>query len=180
MENFLEKTKTWVERFVIGLNLCPFAKKPFTQGRIRFILEETTDLEKLAATFVEECLSLHRTTAESIETTLLVHPNILADFYDYLDFVSIAESLLEQLELEGIIQVASFHPDYQFEGTAPNAPENYTNRSPYPMLHLIREESISYALTHWENPEQIPEINIEKMNELGLEGIRKVMKSKSV
>jgi len=179
MENYLEKTKIWVERFVIGLNLCPFAKKPFSQGKIRFILEETTDLEQLAATFVKECLFLHRTKTESVETTLLVHPYILTNFYDYLDFISVAEALLEQLELEGVIQVASFHPDYQFEGTTSDAPENYTNRSPYPMLHLIREDSIANALAHWENPEEIPQINIEKMNELGVEGIKKVLESKS-
>lgn len=174
MSRYLDRTKKWLETFVIGLNLCPFAKKPFSQGRVRFVVETTTDAEQLATTFVRECLHLARTAPEATETTLIIHPDVLTDFEEYLDFLVVAEALIEQLNLTGVIQVASFHPDYQFEDTAPDAPENYTNRSPYPMLHLLREESISHALEHWEAPEEIPQANIEKMNELGLEGILKL------
>ena len=104
----------------------------------------------------------------------MVHPNALPDFYDYLDFLEEAELLIRENDLEGIIQVASFHPAYQFAGTEADAPENYTNRSPYPMLHLLREEALEQAIDSYNHPEQIPEQNIEKMNKLGQEGIEEL------
>ena len=175
MPDYLEKTRNWVEKFVIGLNLCPFAKRPFSQGRIRFVLEETDNKELLAQTFVKECLHLVKTPSSELETTLLIHPNILRSFEDYLAFIEVLETIMVELDLEGVLQVASFHPDYQFAGTKEQDPENFTNRSPFPMLHLIREDSISAALEQYENPEVIPEVNIAKMNQLGAEGIRKLL-----
>lgn len=175
MSAYLENSRRWVKEWVIGLNLCPFARKPFVQGRVRFVLEESPHRETLLSTLARECLYLNETPSEETETTLIVHPHVLQDFGDYLDFLPVAEELIRQLGLEGVLQVASFHPDYQFQDTDLEAPENYTNRSPYPMLHLIREDSISRALDNWEEPETIPEANIELMNKLGLEEIRKIL-----
>ena len=175
MKKQAEETKQWVETVVLGLNLCPFARLPFYAGRVRFVVYEGTDIVKLAKLMVEEARLLVITPAEEVETTLLIHPNALPDFQDYLDYLEEAGRLIQDNGLEGIIQVASFHPDYQFEGTEPGAPENYTNRSPYPMLHLLREESIERALWSFEHPEQIPERNIQKMRELGIEGIGKLL-----
>ncbi len=172
MENSaVEETRRWVEHFVVGLNLCPFARTPFRNGRIRYVLYEGEDVVELARLMVREAHWLSLQPASEVETTLLIHPNALPDFYDYLDFLEEAELLIRENGLEGIIQVASFHPDYQFAGTEADAPENYTNRSPYPMLHLLREEILEKALEQIEHPEQIPEENIEKMNRLGHDGI---------
>lgn len=175
MAGHIKDTQAWVEHFVIALNLCPFAKNPFVQGRVRFVLESAIKPEALAETLVKESLYLHNLPPEALETTLIVHPHLFkGNFSAYLDFVALAESLIREIRLEGIIQIATFHPNYQFANTAPDDPENYTNRSPYPMLHLIREESVERALTHYKDPEQIPARNIQKMNVLGLEGIQKI------
>ncbi|MCB0570901.1 MAG: DUF1415 domain-containing protein [Phaeodactylibacter sp.] len=168
------ETRRWVEHFVVGLNLCPFARNPFRSGRIKYVLYEGEDIVELARQLITEAHWLSQQPAGEVETTLLIHPRALPDFYDYLDFMEEAELLIRENGLEGIVQVASFHPDYQFAGTEPDAPENYTNRSPYPMLHLLREEILEQALEHYDNPELIPEQNIEKMNELGHEGIQKL------
>lgn len=176
--DYIGLTKKWVERLVIGLNLCPFAKKPFLQGQIRYAVEESDDPKQLMHTFLQELLYLASTAAEQTETTLLIHPNCLINFYDYLDFVAEAEAAIETSELTGVMQVASFHPDYQFAGTQPTDAENFTNRSPFPMLHLIREESIEKALEHYPDPEEIPKRNIETMNRLGTTGIQKILNQK--
>ncbi|MCO6476490.1 MAG: DUF1415 domain-containing protein [Phaeodactylibacter sp.] len=175
MQKEIEATKHWVEKIVVGLNLCPFARLPFTTGRVRYVLYEGTDVVQLARLMVEEARHLERTPAVEVETTLLILSNALPDFMDYLDFLEEAEWLIRENGLEGIVQVASFHPHYQFADAGPEAPENYTNRSPYPMLHLLREESIERALERYIDPEEIPERNIEKMRELGVEGVKKLM-----
>ena len=175
MQKEIEATKRWLEKIVVGLNLCPFARLPFSAGRVRYVLYEGSDIVQLAELMVLEAQRLSRVPADEVETTLIILPHALPDFLDYLDFLEEAEWLIRENELEGIIQVASFHPDYQFAGTQPDAPENYTNRSPYPMLHLLREESIEKALENYENPEAIPERNIEKMRELGVEGVKRLM-----
>jgi len=175
MEKYIEATKHWLEKIVVGLNLCPFARLPFSGGRIRYISHEGTDIVQLATLMVQEAQHLIRTPAAEVETTLIILPYALPDFMDYLDFLEEAEWLIRENGLEGLIQVASFHPDYQFEGTEKEAPENYTNRSPYPMLHLLREESVERALEHYENPESIPERNIERMRELGVEGVKRLL-----
>ncbi len=175
MQKEIEATRHWVEKIVVGLNLCPFARLPFTTGRIRYVMYEGADVVQLARLMVEEARYLQRIPALEVETTLLILSNALPDFRDYLDFLEEAEWLIRENGLEGIIQVASFHPHYQFAGTSPEAPENYTNRSPFPMLHLLREESVERALERYIDPEKIPERNIKKMQELGVEGVKKLM-----
>jgi uncharacterized protein len=170
-ETLVEQTRRWVEHFVVGLNLCPFARHPFRNGRIRYVVFEGADIVELARLLVKEAHWLSQQPASEVETTLIIHPEALPDFYDYLDFLEEAALLVRENGLEGLVQVASFHPQYQFAGTAPDAPENYTNRSPFPMLHLLREELVEQALEHYPDPELIPERNIATMNELGMAGI---------
>lgn len=168
--NYLEETQKWVETVVIGLNLCPFAHKPFREDRIRYVCTEVSHPEGLLEVLYEELVHLQNTQAAELETTLLVHPLVLQNFEEYLDFVQIAEVLVEEIGLEGVIQLASFHPDYQFAGTSSQSAENYTNRSPYPMLHLIREESITKGLEAYKgDPKVIPQNNIARIGSLSQE-----------
>lgn len=175
MINFIQHTKNWIETVVIGLNLCPFAGKPFREDKIRYVLQATPDLTHLMDKVVIEATTLANDQTNDIETTLIIHPDLLNDFYDYLDFVDYVNESLEGLGLEGVIQVASFHPDYQFEGTQASDPENYTNRSPYPMVHLIKEASVSKAVDTYPDIESIPDNNIQTMNDLGIEGIQDLL-----
>ncbi|MEI6745774.1 MAG: DUF1415 domain-containing protein, partial [Methylococcaceae bacterium] len=153
MKPILE-TKKWLETVVIAHNICPFAKRVFDNGSIHFAIETSTDIETCLENLVAECERLDKD--ESIETTLVIYANALADFDEYLDFIEVAQDLLEAQDYEGIYQFASFHPKYCFEGADENDAANYTNRSPYPMLHLLRESSIDYALANYPNPEMIP------------------------
>jgi hypothetical protein len=168
-------TRHWLKQVVIGLNLCPFAQKPFVKNQIRFVHFEGSAESDLEELFEREAKLLMEKPPSEIETTLIIHPNCGTDFYTYLDLVDRMQDIIVEQDLEGEVQVASFHPDYQFAGTQKDDLENYTNRSPFPMLHLIREESLEEALEHYENPEQIPANNIKKMNELGLEKILKLL-----
>ena len=161
--DYLKTTKDWIRNFVIYYNLCPFAKKPFLQNAIRYSLYEGSDWEALALLFQKEANFLINIDNSSIETTIIIIPNALDDFNDYLDFLAFANRLIFALRLEGELQIASFHPDYQFDGTEKNEVTNYTNRSPFPLLHLLREESVEQALEHYEAPESIPERNMETM-----------------
>ena len=162
----VKRTRAWVESFVIGLNLCPFAKKEFVNDRIRFHATNVGTENDLLIELKKELELLQDN--ESIETTLLIHPSVLNDFEDYNQFLSLANDLLVTLHLEGVFQIASFHPDYQFAGTHPDDAENYTNRSPFPMLHLLREGSMEKAIEHYGDVSLIPARNIEKMNEIGV------------
>ncbi|MCB0842096.1 MAG: DUF1415 domain-containing protein [Bacteroidetes bacterium] len=162
---------------VIGLNLCPFATGVFRKGQVKFVVSEATDDEMLLADLVKEIDYLVNTSPETTDTTLLIHPHVMSNFEDYIDFLDIAEAVIEEAELEGIIQIASFHPDYQFFGTEKDDVTNYTNRSPYPILHLLREESLSKAIDSHPDPEGIPEKNIELMERLGLEKVKDLQKS---
>lgn len=159
--------RQWLESFVIELNLCPFAKRELVKNRIRFKLSAASSEEQLLIDLQSELELLNG--GEGIETTLLIHPQVLQDFDDYNQFLTLAEMLIEQLGLEGVYQVASFHPDYRFEGVAADAVENYTNRSPYPMLHLIREASLAKAIADFPDVDQIPVRNIELMGQMGKE-----------
>lgn len=174
-EQIIETTKLWLERFVIGLNLCPFAKHPFKNGKIRYIIFEDNDLEKLTELLLKEANELIETTPSVLETTLIILPEILDEFEEYLDYVEMAEFIFAEVDLEGVIQLASFHPDYQFEDTEPTDVENYTNRSPFPMLHLIREDSITRAIEAYPEVGNIPETNIETMNNLGLTRVKQML-----
>ena len=168
-------TRCWIEQVVIKLNLCPFARKPFENGKIRLVVSTAEQPETLRADLQTELEFLHATATSAVETTLLIHPNVLNNFLDYNDFLDVADALIEEYGYEGEFQVASFHPHYQFAGTPVNAAENYTNRSPYPTLHLLREAELERALDNYTRPDQIPERNIRTLNELGTEHMREVL-----
>lgn len=174
-EQVVLAVRSWVEALVVGMNLCPFAKRELVKNRVRFVTTAAITEEQLLQVLRAE---LERLNAEpEIETTLLIHPDVLQDFYDFNDFLHDADSLLVELELEGIYQIASFHPDYQFGGTSPSDAENYTNRSPYPVLHLLREDSLERVIADYPNVDDIPQRNIELMNELGREKLQALLKS---
>lgn len=168
----LAHTRQWLEKAVIGLNLCPFAKAPHAKGRIRWVLCEARTPEALLATLLQELQLLAEAEPEAIETTLLVHPMVLTDFADYNDFLDVADAAVDELGLEGVLQVASFHPDYQFEGTAADDVENCSNRSPYPTLHLLRESSIDAAVAAFPEAETLFEANQARLRALGWAGWR--------
>lgn len=160
--------RNWLETIVIGLNLCPFAGKPYREQRIRvFVSEATTPLELLTDLQLE-LTQLHDTPVEQLETTLIAVPKMLADFHDYNDFLDEADALLDQYEWSGDFQVASFHPDYQFADTLPTDAGNYTNRSPVPLLHLLREDSVETAVALHPDPDGIPETNVARMEAMTL------------
>ena len=171
----IAETKKWLESVVIAHNICPFAKRVFDEGKIHFQVDNATDVEICLENLLDECARLDEN--EAIETTLIIYPKGFTDFDEYLDFVEIAGALLEAEDYEGIYQLASFHPNYCFEGSNENDAANYTNRSPYPMLHLLREDSLEKALAHYPNPETIPENNIKLTRELGLEKMRAMLAS---
>ena len=171
----IQNTRKWISNFVVKLNLCPFAKYPLENDKIRYVVYEGTDLEELLKLCKKETEFLLAAEAEVLETTFLIHPNVLIDFYTYNDFLTIVNQLIFALDLEGVIQIASFHPDYQFAGTTTEDVTNYTNRSPYPMLHLLREDSIAQVLATYKQPELIPIKNMEKMRQLGKEEIVKMV-----
>lgn len=167
--------RRWVETIVVGLNLCPFAKRELDQERVRFVVSDATSEQGLLMDLEAELqhLELHA----SVATTLLIHPRVLETFDDYNQFLNYADGLLQQMELDGVYQIASFHPDYQFSGTETDAAENYTNRSPYPVLHLLREESLDRVLESTEYAEQIPIRNIELMDSMGNSRLSALLKA---
>ena len=168
----IEATRQWIAAFVIGLDLCPFAQRVFVGERIRYAVSTATDSESLRGELAEELRSLVATSIDVVETTLLIHPRTLTDFDDYCDFLAEADRLIQSLGLRGVIQIASFHPEYRFADSAADAVENYTNCSPFPMLHLLREESISRLSATPEELAEIPPRNIAKLRRLGLDGIK--------
>ncbi len=171
----IEQTKDWISSFVVKLNLCPFAEYPLQNDQIRYVVYEGRDLKDLVNLLDKELKLLELVNPTEIETTLIIHPNLLNDFYDYNDFLEIANQRIFALDLEGVLQIASFHPNYQFGGTEKKDVTNYTNRSPYPMLHILREERIEVALEKYDNPEAIPEKNMALMNKLGIDEILKLI-----
>ena len=177
MNDPLADTRRWMERAVIGLNLCPFAKAVVAKGQVRMVLSEARDEAALLEQLGEELLRLRDTPAEDTDTTLIVHPHVLGDFLDYNDFLEAADALVGELELEGVLQVASFHPQYQFAGSAPDDIANSTNRSPWPTLHLLREDSVSRAVEAFPDPDSIVERNIATLEKLGPEGWKKLLES---
>ena len=166
----IEQTRHWLEQAVIGLNLCPFAKAVHTKGQIRWVESSATDVQGLMSDLVHELQLLAAADPEAVDTTLLVHPQVLGDFLDYNDFLDLADAALEELGLIGALQIASFHPQYQFEGTEPDDVENLSNRSPHPTLHLLREDSVERAVAAFPEAESIYEKNIETLRALGAEG----------
>ena len=167
---YITATRRWLESVVIEFNLCPFAGRELRDDRVRFSVTNAATDVQLLKTLAAELELLSKNVA--IETTLLIHPQVLADFGEYNQFLDLADGLLEQMQLDGVFQIASFHPDYQFAGTHPDDAENYTNRSPHPILHILREESLARAVEHTADIGQIPNRNIQKMNELGTERLK--------
>lgn len=167
----VEATRRWIANVVIGLDLCPFAGRVFRGGLIRYAVSDARDNRVLLDNLAAELKALVSLAASTIETTLLIHPYALADFLDYNDFLEEADRLIDRLSLRGVIQLASFHPDYRFAGTVPDAPENYSNRSPYPMLHLLREESVTAAAAGSSDLDEIPRRNVELLRRLGRQKI---------
>ena len=176
-KSVIGRFRCWIERVVIELNLCPFARKPYESDRVRFIVSDASEPGQLLADLERELDLLHEAGVGNTETTLLIHPYVLLDFLDYNDFFNIVEELLEQGGYTGEFQVASFHPDYCFAGTEADDAENYTNRSPYPALHILREASIEQALAGFAAPDLIPEQNIRTMEKLGAERMRAILAS---
>lgn len=166
----IAETRAWVEHAVIGLNLCPFAKAVQAKGQVRYVASDATDVDTLLAQLCDELQRLADTPAEETDTTLLVHPGVLQDFGNYNDFLDIADAALQALKLDGVLQVASFHPDYRFAGTEADDIANATNRSPYPTLHLLREASVERAVAAFPEPEAIYEANMKTLEALGADG----------
>jgi hypothetical protein len=166
----IAETRNWLEKAVIGLNLCPFAKPAYAADRIRYTVSAARSEQALLADLERELETLAEAPPSGLETTLLIHPYVLGDFLDYNDFLEVADAAVTALDLEGIIQVASFHPDYQFADTAPEDIGNFTNRAPYPTLHLLREDSIERAIESHPDTDGIFERNIETMRKLGRAG----------
>ena len=160
-------TTAWIENVVIGLNLCPFAKAIHVKQQLRYSVSFANNGEALLEEFKRELKKLVATRPDHIESTLLIHPNVLDDFQDYLHFLLLCDATLEELELDGIVQVASFHPNYQFAGTAPDDVTNYSNRSPFPTLHLLRECSVTRAVESLPDAAAIYESNIVTLKRIG-------------
>ncbi|MDC6167714.1 DUF1415 domain-containing protein [Paucibacter sp. XJ19-41] len=163
-------TRAWLEKAVIGLNLCPFAKSVHVNNRLRYVVSSATTPEELLKELAKELLLLRRSDPDEIETTLVIHPQVLQDFLDFNDFIGAADALVEDLELDGELQIASFHPQYQFDGTAPDDISNYSNRAPYPTLHILRESSIERAVDTMADTDAIYEANMATLEKLGLDG----------
>ncbi|EJM7853330.1 DUF1415 family protein [Vibrio parahaemolyticus] len=169
-----QQVDQWLNDVVIGLNLCPFAAKPQRNKQIKIFVSEATQEETLLEDILLQLIELSTTEPEKLETTLVVVPNMLQDFWDYNFCIDWVEGLIKQRDWEGIFQVATFHPDYCFGGAAPEDDENLTNRSPYPIFHLIREESMEKVLKHYPDPESIPDTNIARVSALSEEERKKL------
>lgn len=164
----------WLDAMVIGQNLCPFANSARRKGLVRIVVAESDREEQCLQQLADEANRLEAAEADS--TTLFVLARGFEDFDDYLDLLAVADALFEELDFEGILQLASFHPDYQFEGTTIDDASNWTNRAPFPILHLLREDSVTQAVESFPDPDGIPARNIEKLQRLGLTGIMQILK----
>lgn len=171
----IDATRQWVSGIVVDLNLCPFAKRELINNKVRFAVTKTTTGEQLLEDLLNE-LNLLCNQAKT-ETTLLIHPNVFTDFFDFNDFLASANGLIVDQGFEGIFQLASFHPNYQFAGVDENDASNYTNRSPYPMLHILREDSLSKAIDAYADVDLIPERNVALMQEMGCSKLRDLLSS---
>ena len=169
------KTLGWVKDFVVGLNLCPFARPLLASKALRLTVCEANDDEGVATALLDEVELIQKASESEVATTLVVFPNALQGFDDYLTFLDGAQQLIEEMDLLGVLQLASFHPDYQFAGELIEAASHFTNRAPFPMIHLLREDMVTRALETYPNPEQIPERNIQKLEDLGRERLQQML-----
>lgn len=170
----IAESENWVKRVIVKYNICPFARREVERGTIRYSSCEQTKVKKVLEAFVMECVFLEQNP--DIETTLFILPRGFEGFYPYLDLVDLANDLLVEQGFEGVFQIASFHPDYCFDGEPEDSPANYTNRAPYPTLHIIREASMEKALADYDDPESIPERNIEFAQRKGSDFFIKLLK----
>ncbi len=170
----LQQTRHWLEKAVIGLNLCPFAKAVYVKNQVRLVVSKARHADDLLEELDRELDLLVATPASEIDTTLLIHPTLFEDFLDFNDFLEVAENVIDEHELDGVVQLASFHPKFQFEGTEPDDISNYTNRAPFAMLHLLREESVDRAVEAFPQADAIFEANIATLEKLGLAGWKKL------
>ena len=173
-EAIVTETKTWLERAVIGLNLCPFAKSVFVKKQVRYALTAASTADELLAELEHELTRLAETDPAELDTTLLIHPQAMTDFLDYHFFLAEVDALNRNLGYDGVFQIASLHPNYEFSGSEPDDIANFTNRSPYPTLHLLRESSIDRAVAAFPDAADIFERNIETMEQLGHDGWKKL------
>ena len=171
----IDATRRWIEHVVIGLNLCPFARAPFVHDRVRLCVSAARETGALLADLCHELELLQSADAQVCETTLLIHPHVLGDFFEYNDFLDAADGAIESLGLHGELQIASFHPAYQYADTAFDDIENHTNRSPYPTLHLLRESSIARAVAGMSDTQDIYRRNIHTLREIGIDGLRSAL-----
>ncbi|MDB5965193.1 MAG: hypothetical protein JWQ72_1693 [Polaromonas sp.] len=169
-DEVLGRTRLWLEKAVIGLNLCPFAKAVYVKNQVRLVVSKARHADDLLEELDRELDLLVATPADEIDTTLLIHPTLFDDFLDFNDFLEVADGVVEEHELEGVVQLASFHPQFQFEGTAPDDIGNYTNRAPFAILHLLREDSVERAVDAFPEAEAIFEQNIATLEKLGVAG----------
>lgn len=171
----IARTRCWIEKAVIAFNLCPFARKPYEGDQVHYVVSNATDPEQLLADLQQELEHLRASDPQVVETTVLIHPWVLQDFLDYNDFLDVVDALLAEGGYEEEFQVASLHPNYQFAETQPDDAENYTNRSPYPVLHLLRVDGVARAIASYADPDRIPERNIESMEREGTESMRALL-----
>ena len=169
-KDVLDQTRHWLEKAVIGLNLCPFAKAVYVKNQVRLVVSQARHADDLLEELDRELDLLVATPAEEIDTTLLIHPTLFDDFLDFNDFLEVAEGVVDEHGLEGVVQLASFHPQFQFDGTEPDDISNYTNRAPFAILHLLREESVERAVEAFPQAETIFEENMQTLEKLGHAG----------
>jgi hypothetical protein len=168
------ETRKWLEQVVIGLNLCPFARRPYEDDRIRIVTEGSESYDEILGRMLAELRYIDTASDSVVETSIVIAPKALSSFQDYLSCLADINEMLVEEGYEGVFQIASFHPNYQFEGTEPEEASNLTNRSPYPIFHIIREASLSAALESIKNPELIPERNIALMETMDTERVIKL------
>ena len=169
-DDVLAKTRHWLEAAVIGLNLCPFAKSVYVKNQVRLVVSQARHADDLLEELDRELDLLVATPADEIDTTLLIHPTLFEDFLDFNDFLEVADGVLDEHALEGVVQLASFHPQFQFDGTSAEDISNYTNRAPFAMLHLLRESSVERAVAAFPEADAIFEQNIATLEKLGHSG----------
>ena len=177
-EDVIAAMRQWIEKAVIGLNLCPFAKAVYVKNQVRYVVSRASHLDGLLEDLDRELDFLAAADPDEVDTTLLIHPTLLPDFLDFNDFMQLADAAVGEHGLDGVIQIASFHPAFQFEGTAPDDMGNYTNRAPFPTLHLLREASIARAVAAFPEAETIYQRNIETLENLGIDGWQALWRSK--
>lgn len=175
-DTVLADTRRWIEKAVIGLNLCPFARSVYVKNQVRIVVSRARHLDAFLDELDRELDLLVNTPAEEVDTTLLVHPTLFPDFFVFNDFMNVVDDVVAEHALEGIVQVANFHPDFQFEGEPEGDPSHFTNRAPYPTLHLLREDSVERAVaSEGGNAEKIVERNIATLRQLGVQGWRELL-----